>query len=372
VRRLFRSLSLQEHITGLVLTVMFLSMAALILGVHEFIRTALLARVSPTFTEESALSVLSQYDFILTSIALLVWIASGLLIWFVARLALRPLARAERAAAQIAAGNYRVRLPVGHRSTEINRLYSTINLMAAGIDQAVSAQAETTARMREFVSDASHEMRTPLVTVRGYAELYRIGALTDEEAVRTAFHRIEHEATRLSSLVEDLLTLVRVGTVSHGAAETFDLCAIAAECAHDARARSPERTVTVDAPEPIMVHGHRDQLRQVIVNLLANALRFSGGPVELRVRRHARAITLQCIDHGEGIPPEARERVFERFWRGESSRARSTGGTGLGLAIVRAIVEEHHGEIHIGDTYGGGATFTVVLPTPESASAAAH
>lgn len=223
--------------------------------------------------------------------------------------------------------------------------------------------------MRQFVADASHELRTPLATVRGYAELYRQGAVSDRAGVTAAMERIEAESGRMSGLVEDLLTLARLDDAPEAETGQVDLTVLAADAVADARVRAPERRISllgVDGPlGPTLVRGSEPRLRQVVTNLLANALRHTpeGTPVEIALGTDTGTAVLEVRDHGPGVPAEVATRVFERFYRADPSRGRGTGGgSGLGLAIVAAIVATHHGQVGVADTDGGGATFIVRLP----------
>jgi len=287
----------------------------------------------------------------------------------VVRRAFRPLSQVESVASAIAAGDLSRRVPVHPTSTEVGRLAASLNAMLTQIEQAFAVRAASEQRMRRFVSDASHELRTPLATVRGYAELYRQGAVTDPEDVSTAMRRIETEATRMGGLVEDLLTLARVDEQRSEQRSPVDLTVIAADAVQDARALDRTREVTLTATHgqlrPAVVRGDEARLRQVVTNLVANALRHTpaGTPVELQVGVEAGTGVLMVRDRGPGIAPEHARQVFERFFRSDVSRQRAHGGgSGLGLAIVAAIVAAHGGQVGVTTTPGGGATFIVRLP----------
>ncbi|UJH69532.1 cell wall metabolism sensor histidine kinase WalK [Ornithinimicrobium sp. INDO-MA30-4] len=225
--------------------------------------------------------------------------------------------------------------------------------------------------MRQFLADASHELRTPLATVRGYAELYRVGGVTKPEDVAGAMQRIESEATRMTSLVEDLLTLTRWDTGPELPNEPVDLNVLVSDVVQDARVRTPDREVRM---EPLstgggqpLVNGDDDALRQVLINLVANAIAHTdpGTPVEVAVGVQNGRGVVEVIDHGEGLTPETAERVFERFFRADPARSRGNGGTGLGLAIVASIMGRHNGTVRHIPTFGGGATFRIELPAAQ-------
>ena len=282
-----------------------------------------------------------------------------------------PLRRVEKTAAAIADGDFSQRLPWSTPNTEVGRVTRALNTMLGRIDRAFADRARTIDHMRRFVGDASHELRTPLVSVRGYAELYRMGALKSKKDVAQAMDRIEREAIRMGILVDDLLALARLDEARPLEISAVNLVSLASDAALDARASDPERLITVraldssDVPDDVVVQAEENKIRQVLTNLLGNALRFTapGSPLEIAVGiDDDQTAAIAVIDHGEGIPAQVREKIFERFWRADSSRARETGGSGLGLAIVASIVSAHEGTIAVDETLGGGATFRVGLP----------
>lgn len=295
--------------------------------------------------------------------------------WAVQR-SLRPLREIEGTAAAIAAGDLSRRVPEAPEQTEVGRLGAALNGMLAQIEQAFDARTASEARMRRFVADASHELRTPLAAIRGYAELYRMGALTTKEQVDDTIGRIEGSATRMGALVEDLLALARLDEGRRGERAPVDLTVLAVDALNDLRALDPTRTlrlVRLDSGGPCIVHGDDRQLRQVLANLVGNASRHTpaGTPVEIAVGRvdgdDGPCGVLEVRDHGAGIDPEHVARVFERFYRVDASRTRDSGGSGLGMAIVAAIVDAHGGTVGIEQTPGGGATVRVLLPCDPAA-----
>lgn len=283
---------------------------------------------------------------------------------------LRPLREIETTAAAIAAGDLSQRVPTAPPSTEVGRLGDALNGMLAQIEAAFEARTASEARMRRFVADASHELRTPLAAIRGYAELYRMGALTTPDQLSDTMRRVEGSATRMGSLVEDLLALARLDEGRRGVLGPVDLTVLAADSVSDLRALDPQRPVRLEslrgAMGPVVVVGDEPRLRQVLVNLVGNAARHTppGTPVEIAVGAAddtGRAV-LEVRDHGPGIAPEHAARVFERFYRIDASRTRDSGGSGLGMAIVAAIVTSHGGSVAVHPTPGGGATVRVELP----------
>ncbi|WP_421084417.1 sensor histidine kinase [Rothia nasimurium] len=302
-------------------------------------------------------------------------LASIALTWVIVTRAFEPLARVEQTAAQIAAGDLSQRIENYSPYNEIGHLTTSLNTMLSHIEEAFDAQKRSEVKMRRFVGDASHELRTPLVSIRGYSELYRMGGLPNDEAVAMAMDRIESESKRMGQLVEDLLTLARLDERRVTENAQVDLLKLAHDAANDAFASAPDRAIEVvglDAgAEPISapVWGDEQRLRQVLANLMTNALRYTpeGSPLELAVGLQPTSTgtwcsVIQVRDHGPGIHGEDAERVFERFYRADTSRTRETGGTGLGLAIVAAIISQHEGTVQVDETDGGGATFTIRLP----------
>ena len=300
-------------------------------------------------------------------IGTLALILSIVLARYAVRRAFRPLSRIEDTASAIAGGDLTQRVPVRQADDEVTSLSRSLNTMLARVESSFAVREASEERMRQFVADASHELRTPLATVRGYAELYRQGAVSDPASIGSAMERIESESERMSGLVEDLLTLARIDDAPEVETGPVDLTVLAADAVADARVRAPERRISLlglDGPvgPTVVEHGSEPRLRQVVTNLVANALRHTpeGTPVEVAVGHDHLGVTLEVRDHGPGVPPEVATKVFERFYRADPSRGRSTGGgSGLGLAIVAAIVAQHHGRVGVAQTPGGGATFVV-------------
>jgi two-component system, OmpR family, sensor kinase len=284
--------------------------------------------------------------------------------WVLVRIGLRPLDRIGATAGAIAAGDLSRRVEHPSPTTEIGRLGVALNGMLARLEGAFAERAASEGRLRQFLSDASHELRTPLASIRGYAELFRIGAARGPEDTEKAMGRIEDEAARMGALVEDLLTLARLDEVRDAATDEVDLAELAADAAADARAIAPGRRVEVRGDAPAIVRGDADQLRQVLANLLRNALVHTppDTPLEITTRAGADRVTLAVRDHGPGLPTERADALFERFWRAEAGRERGRAGAGLGLAIVAGIVDAHGGEARAADAEGGGAEFTISLP----------
>jgi len=236
--------------------------------------------------------------------------------------------------------------------------------MLARIEQAFAKQQASEQRLRQFLADASHELRTPLTSIRGYSELFRLGAAERPGDLSAAMRRIEDEATRMGVLVDDLLLLARLDQGRPLELVPVDLASVAREVAADAAVVDAGRAITFTAPSPVVVLGDEQRLRQAIANLVRNALYHTppGTPVEVTVRADGARAAVSVTDHGPGIAPEHLGKIFERFYRADSSRTRESGGMGLGLAIVSSIAEAHGGSARVESEVGSGATFTIELP----------
>ena len=359
---------------------------------------------------------LAYIDLIVSAIVLVALATLGVAI---VRASLRPLTDIERTAEAIAAGDLSRRVPDHDPRTEVGRLGRSLNTMLAQIESAFGARARSEAaarrseeRMRQFVADASHELRTPLTAIRGYAEYYRqrggldngtpgpdngtpgpgegrprpalatresdAGQLTGPDLDRI-MERVEQESARMGGLVEDMLVLARLDEQRPIERRPVDLLSLAADAVQDARIVAPDRTIdlTVGQGTAFLVLGDEARLRQVISNLMSNALTHTpeGTPVTVRILAGYQgnpavpAVILEVADRGPGLTREQAERVFERFYRADQARGRRTGGTGLGLAIVAALVAAHGGTVGVNAPSGQGATFWITLPlAPEAAA----
>jgi two-component system, OmpR family, sensor kinase len=336
----------------------------------------------------------------------------ALAVVIVVRSNLQPLVEIEETAGEIAQGHLNRRVPERDPRTEIGSLGHSLNTMLSQIETAFHAREESEAaahqseeRMRRFVADASHELRTPLTAIRGFAEYYRQrGGLVRHwdrgdrgdgdqagaaggapEATATAgltpddldriMQRVETEAARRGLLVEDLLLLARLDQQRPLAHQPIDLLSLAADAVHDARMLAPARTIelSVQPGAAFLIIGDEPRLRQVIGNLMSNALTHTpdGSPIEVsigsgildpRVDDPTPAAIIDVTDHGPGMTPEQAHRVFERFYRADQARTRTHGGSGLGLAIVSALVAAHGGVASLRTAPGRGTTFRVTLP----------
>jgi two-component system OmpR family sensor kinase len=349
-------------------------------------------------------------------VLLLVVLVLGLAAALVVRLGLRPLTWMEAISTEITAGDLSRRVDQTDPHTEPGRLGIALNTMLDRIGSEMVARIASEQRLRQFLADASHELRTPLTSIRGFAELYRRGGAPPGPVLDEAMSRIEGEADRMGVLVEDLLLLARLDLHRPMRRQPVDLLAIAADTIRDAHARMPDRPVRLAVLgseeggfEAVTVLGDEHRLRQVATNLVGNALKHTppgtqitvrvgrlavGGPlplgsdqptVEDRPSTWAGGQTrsgqldtttehgsgwlavLEVADNGPGIPAQHVDRVFERLYRADPSRTRSSGvgGSGLGLSIVAAIVQGHGGRVELATAEGRGATFRVLLPAAD-------
>jgi two-component system OmpR family sensor kinase len=291
-----------------------------------------------------------------------VLVVVGLLALWLVRLGLRPLESIGDTAGAIAAGDLSRRVEPAEDGTEVGRLGLSLNAMLAQIEEAFDERRASEARLRRFVADASHELRTPLTSIRGYSELFRHGASDHPDDLAKAMERIEAEAERMGVLVDDLLLLARMDQGLPLARDRVELTSLAARAIEDARAADPGRSVDLSGNGPVFVTGDEVRLKQILDNLLANARRHTpaGTPAHVTVAANGQA-TVTVADEGPGIDPEVGPKVFERFYRVDSSRSREKGGAGLGLAIASEIAMAHGGSLDLVPTERG-ATFRLTLP----------
>jgi two-component system OmpR family sensor kinase len=349
---------------------------------------------------------LALIDLIVSAVVLAALAIVGIAI---VRSSLRPLTDIELTAGAIAAGDLSQRVPDRDPRTEVGRLGRSLNAMLAQVEAAFHARERSEAaarrseeRMRQFVADASHELRTPLTAIRGYAEYYRQrggaagngarhaapasaepgpaadGRLSEPDVDRI-MQRVEQESARMGVLVEDMLLLARLDQQRPIERRPVDLLTLAADAVQDARMIAPGRKIelTVGSGAAFLVLGDEARLRQVINNLMSNALTHTpdGTPIDVRLLAHGPdgrltvpSVTIEVDDHGPGLSKEQADRVFERFYRADQARGRKTGGAGLGLAIVAALVTAHGGAVGVDTAPGSGAMFWITLPLAAEAA----
>ncbi|HEY8827936.1 MAG TPA: ATP-binding protein [Jatrophihabitantaceae bacterium] len=286
------------------------------------------------------------------------------------RFSLRRLRRVTRTAHEVAAelspdgAGLDRRVPVTESGTEVGQLAESMNTLLAAVETQFAARLANEQRMRQFLADASHELRTPLTSIRGYAELARMQRQQGDSEPADNLGRIESEGTRMSRLVDDLLTLARSDQGGHPQRELVDIAELLDEAVTGARAAYPGRRIDSAAPPNLSVFGDRDQLLRVVRNLVTNAAVHTrtDGPIAVDALRDGAEVLVRVTDAGPGLPPDEAAHVFERFWRADKARSRVRGGTGLGLAIVASAVSAHGGTVRFDSTVEGGSTVTVRLP----------
>ncbi|GAB3989010.1 hypothetical protein GCM10029978_112900 [Actinoallomurus acanthiterrae] len=303
----------------------------------------------PTAPVDGVLRELTVIELVLGVI--IVVIGAGLAL-VMARVTARPLARIAATADAISGGDLTRRVPDKNPRTEVGRVGLALNAMLGQIQRYVDRLVESEQRMRRLLGDASHELSTPLTSIRGYAELFRSGAQDRPEDLARAMSRIEAEAARMTGLVEELLLLAELDEGRPLRPTRVDLATIAADAVDDARLAAPDRTIELEATAGLYVRGEENRLRQVAANLLSNACRHTppGTPITVT----AAPGVLEVADEGPGMDAERAAHVFDRFY-GD--------GSGLGLAIVASIVAAHGGTVQVTSAPGEGATFRIELPT---------
>lgn len=316
---------------------------------------------SPDTALRDTLARLRTVELAVSAAALVV---GALLTFAVVTFALAPLRRVEHAAADVSAGDLAVRAGLGPGRSEIAQLGQAFDTMVDRLTTALDERTRAEARVRQFVADGAHELRTPVAAVAAYAELIERGASTRPEDLGRAVRGIRAESARLADLVEDLLVLARLDVGRTDRREPVELVSITAEAVAASNAIGPEWPAVLHADGPVDTMGDADALRRALDNLLANVRTHTppGTRATVRVSRHdtdrARVVV---TDDGPGLAADERERAFERFWRADVSRTRASGGAGLGLAIVAAIIEGHDGRATMPESSGG---VTVVLDLP--------
>jgi signal transduction histidine kinase len=282
--------------------------------------------------------------------------------WLISR-GLAPLDRMASTADMITSrGDLTARMPDPRDHAEAGRLAGAINTMLDRIQQAFGARWESEQKVRQFAADASHELRTPLTTIKGYAELYRQGALGPDR-LPNAMRRIEQESERMSSLVAELLELARLDRHSSLDLTETDLSALVADAVADAQAVEPARPVNARTPDSLVVVADEPRIRQVLANLLGNVREHTSAdtPVAVRLSRVGMGALLEVTDAGQGMDDESAARAFDRFYRG-GHNGNDGHGSGLGLSIVQAIAAAHGGHAMLKSARGAGTSVQVWIP----------
>ena len=325
----------------------------------------------PVSTISSQVSGLVRAELITGAVLLALAAAGGS--WLIGR-GLAPLGRMARTADLVtSSGDLTARMPDSNDDHETGRLAGAINTMLDRIQQAFGARLASEQKVRQFAADASHELRTPLTTIRGYAELYRQGALGPDE-LPNAMRRIEQEADRMSRLVAELLELARLDRESSLDLTETDLAALAQDAVADALAVEPGRPVTADVPPSLVVTADEPRIRQVLANLLGNVRAHTppGTAATVRVYPDGQGAVLEVADDGPGMSGRDAARAFDRFHRGARDSVREQGsvggqgsvaaGSGLGLSIVAAIAAAHGGYARLRSAPGAGTIVHLWIP----------
>ena len=304
---------------------------------------------------------LNRLGFFFLILGLLALLAIALVSRWIIAISLKPLEAVEETAEAIAAGDLSARLPAAKPDTEVGRLTTSLNTMLGRIEESFAARVSSESKLRRFVADASHELRTPLTAIRGFAELHRQGAVVGEEKTKELVGRIEKESIRMSSLVEDLLLLARLDQSREMAQDPVDLNLLLTEAVASAKAAGPNHPIEVSLPSAeVFVLGDAQRIHQVVANLLANTRTHTpdGSQIKVSLEQGVAETIISVSDNGPGLSEKDQERIFERFFRADPSRARTSGeGSGLGLSIVDAVMKAHGGYVSVQSKLGEGATF---------------
>ena len=313
---------------------------------------------------------ITRLGFLFSIISLALLLLMAIAARSVVTIGLRPLQAAEETAGEIASGNLSARMPETSPNTEVGRLVSSLNSMLTRIEEAFAARTKSEDKLRRFVADASHELRTPLTAIRGFSELYRQGAVKGDVDTKELVARIEGESKRMSSLVEDLLLLARLDQSREMRSDAVDIVKVVADATASAQVSGPNHPITLIAPNSeIFMLGDEVRIHQVIANLLANARTHTedGTPIAVMITSTDAEVSITVADQGPGMSEVDQRRIFERFYRADSSRARSgQDGTGLGLSIVDAVMRAHGGSVSVESELGKGSKFTLTFPRTEN------
>ena len=304
---------------------------------------------------------LQRLGFFFLILGLIALTAVGLVSRWIIAISLKPLEQVEETAEAIAGGDLSARLPAAKPDTEVGRLTTALNTMLARIEESFEARVNSESKLRRFVADASHELRTPLTAIRGFAELHRQGAVVGEVNTKELVGRIEKESIRMSTLVEDLLLLARLDQSREMTQEPVDLNTLLTEAVASAKAAGPNHFIELSLPSAeVFVLGDSQRIHQVVANLLANARTHTPNDSQIKVAldQGIAETIISVSDNGPGLSEDDQERIFERFFRADPSRARTSGeGSGLGLSIVDAVMQAHGGYVSVQSKLGDGATF---------------
>lgn len=315
---------------------------------------------TPLHDVDEVLYGLLLYTILGGAVGLILAAAMG---WMLMTGALRPLDRVVEVSGEIASGNLSRRVEVTGATAEIERVGRALNHMLDRITESLAAEREAKDRMRQFLADAAHELRTPVTAINGFLEVLQSGAVENQATLERSLSSMHTEGQRLARMISGLLTLSRFDRQPHLEMAPLDLSGLVSGLMPALQMSAGDHPISLTAPAPVWVRGNADSLRQVIWNLVDNGAKYSpnGRPIEVRCSSDGDSARLEIRDQGQGIPAADLPRVFDRFFRGERSRSRQTGGAGLGLAIVQSIVTAHGGRIEIESEPGDGTKVTVLL-----------
>ena len=315
-------------------------------------------------------NTVSRLGYLFFFISLILLILMAIAARTVVKVGLRPLDDAETTAEEIAAGNLSARMPEADSGTEVGRLVTTLNTMLARIEEAFAVRTESENKLRRFVADASHELRTPITAIRGFSELHRQGAVTGEAETKQLIARIEGESKRMGSLVEDLLLLARLDQAREMDSKPVDIVKVVADAVASAQVSGPEHPITLITPNAeLFMLGDEVRIHQVIANLLANARAHTpdGTPIAVMITSDESEVSISVADKGPGLSETDQQHIFERFYRADGSRTRTgDDGSGLGLSIVDAVMRAHSGKVSVDSELGNGSKFTLTFPRNNS------
>jgi two-component system OmpR family sensor kinase len=308
-------------------------------------------------------------------VAFLCLAAASLMLGFVVlrstlRRTLVPLSNMVDTVQRIGVSNLDERVRAEGAQDEVATLAHSFNQMLDRLEAAFAAERAAHERMRKFVADASHELRTPLTAIHGFLEVLLRGAARQPDQLQQALESMYGESERLTKLVQGLLTLARLDREPAPDLKPDRIDEVVGELLPQLRLLAEDRTLDVRLPGPITARIDRDQIKQVVLNLVQNAVQHTDpaeGRIELSLEESDDAVILRVADNGTGIPPEHLPHIFERFYRVDKARSRRHGGAGLGLAITQSIVHAHGGTIQCESEVGCGTAFTVRLPRPKTA-----
>jgi two-component system OmpR family sensor kinase len=315
-------------------------------------------------------NTVSRLGYLFFFISLILLILMAIAARTVVKVGLRPLDDAETTAEEIAAGNLSARMPEADSGTEVGRLVTTLNTMLARIEEAFAVRTESENKLRRFVADASHELRTPITAIRGFSELHRQGAVNGEAETKQLIARIEGESKRMGSLVEDLLLLARLDQAREMDSKPVDIVKVVADAVASAQVSGPDHPITLVTPNvELFMLGDEVRIHQVIANLLANARAHTpdGTPIAVMITSDESEVSISVADKGPGLSETDQQHIFERFYRADGSRTRTgDDGSGLGLSIVDAVMRAHGGKVSVDSELGNGSKFTLTFPRNNS------